>query len=136
MRGEMMTILLPTQLKRMRTERGLSQEDIANQLFVSRQAISRWESGDATPDLTNLVKLAEILETSLDSLVLGTVQQEETSVDVDKIDKHEFMFDPRTGKYIRRRMNFWQFLASYWWIFLILGGFLSSLLLDMLKLLK
>lgn len=60
-----------SQLKILRQAKNLSQEALAEQLFISRQAISKWENGDATPDLENLVKLAEIFKVSLDELVLG-----------------------------------------------------------------
>ena len=41
---------LSEQIYRLRTERGLSQEDLANALDVSRQSVSKWETGSATPD--------------------------------------------------------------------------------------
>jgi len=125
----MMDILFPQQLKKYRTKLGMSQEDIADKLFISRQAVSRWESGDATPDLTNLIKLTDIFDCSLDSLVLGVAQQHSDASDQGKIDSQEFTFDPRSGEYIRRHhnMNFWDFLAGYWWLIFPLGGFLSWL---------
>lgn len=125
----MMDILFPQQLKKYRTKLGMSQEDIADKLFISRQAISRWESGDATPDLTNLIKLTDIFDCSLDSLVLGVPQQQTDTNGQDKIDNSEFTFDPRKGEYIRRHhsMNFWEFLASYWWLIFPVGAFLSWL---------
>ncbi|OIK72304.1 transcriptional regulator, partial [Oenococcus oeni] len=46
--------------------------DLAGKLFISRQAISKWESGETTPDLNNLIKLSELLDVSLDTLVLGS----------------------------------------------------------------
>ncbi|QFG47553.1 helix-turn-helix transcriptional regulator [Lapidilactobacillus dextrinicus] len=52
-------------------KRHLSQEELADQLFISRQAVSKWENGDGTPDLEKLVALATILNVSLDELVLG-----------------------------------------------------------------
>ena len=45
-----MANVLPNQLKKYRSDLNMSQEDVADKLFVSRQAVSRWESGDATPD--------------------------------------------------------------------------------------
>lgn len=59
------------QLKKLRQEKNISQEELGQKLFISRQAISKWENGDATPDLDNLIKLASILDLSLDELVLG-----------------------------------------------------------------
>lgn len=59
------------QLKQLRVKRQLSQDALAEQLFISRQAISKWENGDTTPDLDNLVRLTEIFDVSLDELVLA-----------------------------------------------------------------
>lgn len=47
-----------TQLRAMLVAKNLSQDALAEQLFISRQSISKWENGDATPDLENLVRLA------------------------------------------------------------------------------
>lgn len=102
------------QLKKYRKNNNLSQDELAAKLHISRQAISKWESADSLPDLDNLIKLAEILNVSLDDLVLG--------VNVDsKVDNSQFVFDPQKQKYVRRygSMNFWDFLAHYWWLFLI-----------------
>lgn len=60
------------QLLKLRTEQQLSQTDIANLLFVSRQAVSKWENGDAEPNLDNLIALARILNVSLENLITGS----------------------------------------------------------------
>ena len=112
-----MKILFPKQLKKYREKKNLSQEDLAGRLYVSRQAISRWEAGDATPDLGNLIKLAEIFACSLDALVIGTRPQAD-----ERIDHNEFIFDPRKGKYIRRHHTFWDFFTRYWWMIFALIG--------------
>lgn len=59
------------QLKQLRVKHQLSQDALAEQLFISRQAISKWENGDTIPDLDNLVRLTEIFDVSLDELVLA-----------------------------------------------------------------
>ena len=59
------------QLKFYRSQKGLSQEDLADKLYISRQAISRWENGETAPDLDTLVNLTSIFEVSLDELVTG-----------------------------------------------------------------
>lgn len=51
-----------------RKRRGLSQEELAGMLNVSRQAVSKWETGDAMPDLPKLLTLADALDISLDTL--------------------------------------------------------------------
>jgi transcriptional regulator with XRE-family HTH domain len=47
-------------LYEMRKEKGLSQEELASRLEVTRQTVSKWELGDSTPDLDKLVLLAEL----------------------------------------------------------------------------
>lgn len=55
---------------RLRTERNLSQGDLAEALGVSRQSVSKWETGGSVPDLEKLVKLSQLFGVSLDELVL------------------------------------------------------------------
>lgn len=55
-------------LFRLRKERGMSQEELASRLGVSRQAVSKWETGEAQPDYAKLIALADALEISLDAL--------------------------------------------------------------------
>ena len=55
---------------------GLSQEQVAIRLGLTRQAISRWERGESVPDLDNLIKLSEVYQTTVDGL-LGINKQDE-----------------------------------------------------------
>lgn len=55
-------------LARRRKALGLSQEELAAKIGVSRQAVSKWETGDVVPDLNRLLALAEALDTSPDAL--------------------------------------------------------------------
>ena len=56
-------------LQLLRTGMKLSQEELANQLNLSRQSITKWENGQAFPDITNLIRLSEIFKVSIDKLV-------------------------------------------------------------------
>ena len=60
-------------LYELRKQKGLSQEELANRLDVTRPTVSQWELSDSTPDLDKLVALGELFEISLDELVLGKV---------------------------------------------------------------
>lgn len=62
---------LGTNLSRLRARAGMSQDALAEQLGVSRQSVSKWETDASVPELEKLVKLTEIFEVSLDELVLG-----------------------------------------------------------------
>ena len=66
-------------IKSRREELKLSQEYIAEQLGVSRQAISKWETGQSEPTASNLIQLAEILELNLSELVDPQKNNEEPS---------------------------------------------------------
>lgn len=58
-------------LKSARTKKGITQQTLADQLFVTRQAVSRWEGGSRYPDLMTAKKISNILDTSLDELLSG-----------------------------------------------------------------
>lgn len=63
-------------LLELRKKRGFSQEDLAEKLNVSRQAISRWEMGSAMPDSPNLLKISDLFGVSIDSLLREDNQPE------------------------------------------------------------
>ena len=58
-------------LYQLRKGRGISQEELANAVGVSRQAVQKWEAGASTPDLNNLSALADFFGVTLDYLVRG-----------------------------------------------------------------
>lgn len=53
----------------LRTGKGLSQEDLAAKLEVSRQSVSKWETGQSVPDLEKIIKLADLFGVNVDELV-------------------------------------------------------------------
>ena len=61
----------------LRKQHGLSQELLGEKLNVSRQAISKWESGKATPDLSYIVQMCELFNVSTDYFILGKEPVEE-----------------------------------------------------------
>lgn len=60
-------------LYNLRKQKGLSQEELANRLNVSRQTISKWEVGDSTPDMEKLIAISDMFGISLDELVMDKV---------------------------------------------------------------
>ena len=72
-----MTIETANRLYELRKQKGLSQEELAEKLGVSRQAVSKWERSEASPDTDNLIALAKIYDLSLDELIFGEKQKEE-----------------------------------------------------------
>lgn len=62
---------LSNRITQLRKQEGFSQENLGEKLNVSRQAVSKWESGQSTPDLDYIIKMCEIFNVSADYLILG-----------------------------------------------------------------
>ena len=68
-------------LKALRKDRGLSQEELAVRLNVVRQTISKWEKGLSVPDAAMLIRLAEVLDTTVSRLLGADVPEDEADRD-------------------------------------------------------
>lgn len=64
---------LGKQIKYYREEAKISQEELGNRVFVSRQTISNWENDKSYPDVNSLVLLSEVFQISLDKLIKGDI---------------------------------------------------------------
>ena len=73
-----MSLMLGTKLADLRKRHGFSQEALAEKMGVSRQAVSKWERGESTPDTDTLIELAQLYNVSLDELagIVRTTAQE------------------------------------------------------------
>lgn len=60
-------------LKNCRLNCKMTQQSLAEQLGISRQAVSKWEHNVATPDISNLVKISELCDVSLDALLKAEI---------------------------------------------------------------
>lgn len=65
---------ISTQIKKYRGSLGLSQEELAEKIYVSRQTISNWETGKNYPDIHSLLLLSSLFNISLDQLIRGDVE--------------------------------------------------------------
>ena len=72
---------LGKQIKRYRMEANLSQEELADKVFVSRQTISNWENDKNYPDIKSLVLMSEVFHVSLDHLVKGDLERMKKEID-------------------------------------------------------
>ena len=66
-----MDLKTANRLQQLRKENGYSQDALAEKLGLSRQAISKWERGESSPDTDNLIALAELYHMTLDQLLGG-----------------------------------------------------------------
>lgn len=58
-------------IKKLRQEKKLSQEELAEKLYVTRQAVSNWENGKTQPDIDTITKLANIFDVSVERIIYG-----------------------------------------------------------------
>jgi len=78
---------LGKQIRHHRAEMGLSQDQLAQLIFVSRQTISNWENDKNYPDLKSLLLLSSTFKVSLDSLIKGDVDQMKEIIEQESIDR-------------------------------------------------
>lgn len=88
---------LEEQIKHYRKQAGLSQEKMADIIGVSRQAITKWENGTGTPDIANLMAIANLFQVSVDELLSN-----------EKTDKNQdgYLYESRTEYDIDCKKNF------------------------------
>ena len=65
---------LGSQIKKYRSELSMSQDELAEKVFVSRQSISNWENDKTYPDIKSLLLLSEVFQVSLDQLIKGDLE--------------------------------------------------------------
>ena len=80
----MIALNLGERIKALRKQNNLSQEQLAEKLNVSRQAVSKWESNTAYPDISNLILLRDIFGVTLDYLVIDNNTIENQDINEDK----------------------------------------------------
>ena len=109
-------------LQMLRKKKGISQEQLAQQLDVSRQAISKWETGESLPETEKVILLAKFFDVTIDYLLCKQPGQEsgpeEIQTGQEKATNHWF---DRTLKWVKRKGYIAGFIIS-------LYGFLALLL--------
>ena len=82
---------LGSQIRKRRQELGLSQEELAQRVYATRQSVSNWENGRTCPDIKSLLLLAEVFSATLDDLVKGDIA--EMKMQIDEAEKTAFLRD-------------------------------------------
>lgn len=92
-------------LYQLRKQKGLSQEELASRLNVSRQTVSKWEIGDSTPDMEKLAAISDLFEVSLDELILGkqpqVTKREDAAPSVGQV-LQEKVLTPKNGEIAKK----------------------------------
>ena len=77
--------MLSENIKNLRKEKGMSQEELAAKLNVVRQTVSKWEQNISVPDSEMLIKIAEVFEVPVSRLLGETVEETDTKTELEKI---------------------------------------------------
>lgn len=80
-----------TQIKKYRSNMGISQEELAEKVYVSRQTVSNWETGKNYPDIHSVLLLSSVFNVSLDQLIKGDVEimkKEIKETEIKKLNKY------------------------------------------------
>lgn len=96
-------------LKTLRRARGLSQEELAGRLHVTRQTISKWENALSVPDAELLLRLAEELEVPVSRLLGGPVEDEPAP---DQVAAHLAELNRLLAERNRRSRRIWRVVAG------------------------
>lgn len=109
----------------LRKQKGLSQEELAEQLGVSRQAVSRWELGQTLPDIPNLLQLCELFGVNADYLVRdeeqATAKSDQSAKTIAKLTRER-----EKARYQARRYYY----NTAWAALLMAIGFLLASVID------
>ncbi|HBM75440.1 MAG TPA: XRE family transcriptional regulator [Clostridiaceae bacterium] len=99
-------------LKNLRKQKGLSQEELAERLHVVRQTVSKWEKGLSVPDADLLIRIAEIFETSVSTLLGATVESTAQSPDDKNIIAQKLeQLNAHLAEKNRRSRHIWKVVA-------------------------
>lgn len=85
-----MSLFFAETLRRLRTDKGISQRELAEQLFVTRSTVNRWENGSRLPDVAMLSRLSHCLGIDVGTLLSATMESEE-SPNVIMVDDHKII---------------------------------------------
>ncbi len=94
-----MTMTLGERIQKLRKYNNQSQEQLAEALGISRQAISKWESNQGQPEINNIIKLAEIYNTTTDYILLG---KEDIEENIKENIKEERVIEPTSQDVVRQ----------------------------------
>ena len=118
--------MLQDNIRSLRKARGLSQEEVAQRLHITRQTLSKWENGLSVPDAQLLLKLAEILEVSVAQLLEGSTETNEDEQDTvaEQLERLNLLLAERN----RRSRRIWRIVAG-----VLIGAAVVTMLLLLLS---
>ena len=114
---------LGERLAKLRKEKGLSQEDVADRINVTRQTVSKWELDQSLPDFDKIIPLCKLYNISSDELLTGNIEKQEEG-DLSDVNS-ERALEVRRKKAITVSISLLLFVLSIIWgiAALLVGGF-------------
>ncbi|MCR4633930.1 MAG: helix-turn-helix domain-containing protein [Erysipelotrichaceae bacterium] len=117
-------------LKQLRKEKGLTQEELAEQMGVARRTVSRWETGNNMPDLDILVELSDLYETDLREILSGERKSEKMNEELKETLGQIVEYSTEEKEKRRKKLNRYFILGEIFILLVILNhqfGFLSKI---------
>ncbi len=99
-RGEKMKV--SNQIKKYRKNAEMTQTELAEKLYTTRQTVSKWEQGTIEPNIDMLIQLAQLFDITVDELVTG-----------------EQSINKSSQTQVTNPTNMWDFLIKRWWVLII-----------------
>lgn len=105
-------MILADKIIKLRRESGMSQEELAEKLNVSRQAVSKWECNETVPDIQKIIQLSELFSVTTDYLLKDNIE----SVDGNTIHSESDSTEDTTVivKREKRAISMWELSEAYW----------------------
>lgn len=91
-----------SQIKKFRLNAEMTQTELAEKLYTTRQTVSKWEQGTIEPNIEMLIQLAQLFDVTVDELITGEQSISESS-----------------QTQITNPTNMWDFLIKRWWVIII-----------------
>ncbi len=110
-------------IQSLRKSKGMSQEELADAVGVSRQAVSKWESEQATPDLDKVVIMSEVFEVTTDYLLKG--------IEPVKDNDHKTMADVIDQKILTPK-NAGRAKSIFKWVLIVIGAIVAIDVISMI----
>ena len=114
-------------IRALRQEKGYTQEYIAEQLGVSRQAVSKWEQDQSSPDTNNLIALSALLDASIEYIATGNSAKEQR-IDINTL--RQIAMEQIKEEHLKNRYDAiarWSFILFFCWFGIWAFGLLTGI---------
>ena len=117
-------MVLGEKIKKYRLGRDLSQEKLAEKVGVSRQAVTKWESNQSAPSTENLLAIAEVLDISIDELIIkpSGKKRKKGTINIDKYNNYNILAYILGCTSFIGLIQYQNIPATMWLIFALMGG--------------